>query len=103
MRETTLFCQHIDGRHGKWYAHFYSHPTAVKMCGNEPVIQATVRELPEAKPDCYWAFWNAKDQSFHHVYPVRELVDICFPYGIKGAEELGEGVCLPVQIEEVKP
>ena len=97
-----MFCQYIQGRNESWYAHFFMHPGAVKMCGSEPVLKVVVKELPKEVPGCYWAFWEEKSQEFQYVYPVKQLVEICFHYGIKAEEEKGNGRLLPVAIIEDK-
>jgi hypothetical protein len=96
-----MYCHKLP-RHdgGTWYAHLYPNKVCVSMCGSDPIIKVRVTECEET-PDCYWAYWDLKDGDFSMVYPKRNLVEICFPYGSKVAVERGEGLVLPVRIEEI--
>jgi len=47
----------------------------------------------------YWAWWDEKRQEFQFVYYHKNLVKMCFTYGVKVCEERGDGKLLPVQVE----
>jgi hypothetical protein len=83
------------------YWDFYSNAFCVKMCGykEDSIIEVTVQESEEF-PECYWGWWDNERQEFAFVYPQKFLVEMCFPYNIKGYEERGEGKLMPVEILE---
>lgn len=98
MKESTLFCQELDGRNGKWFGHFFNHPRLTMMCGKEPVHRVIVRQLPEIKDGCYWAFWSNQDLAFCNVYPTKSLVDMFILMELRVRKRQNEGILLPVEI-----
>jgi hypothetical protein len=78
--------------------HFYPHPKLItNVCGCKEAFRVRVTE--GENPDGYWGWWDAKGQKFTMVYPNEALLGICFPYGMKAAENAGDGKGYPVEIE----
>ncbi|MFA6235154.1 MAG: hypothetical protein WC824_13350, partial [Bacteroidota bacterium] len=114
-RSTTLFClKHAPDRNGNIHSHFYPSPGAVRMClgGEEDekeIIRVRVREAKKGETPDQWAWWyneggtGKRKEYFSMVYRVRMLVEMCFPYGTEIAEKKGEGLLLPVMVEEIPP
>lgn len=103
MKETIMYCQEFTRPDGeKFHTHFYSHPKASRMCnGKHPVLKARVREIQEGEESTYWAWWGfgKGDPKFLFCYARKTLLKMCFPYGMKAAEEHGDGVSVNVIIE----
>lgn len=86
----------------------------VGMCCGGPAEKATIRKLRvrEALPDektSYWGWLENDDEllrkkggSIVMIHSTRDLLEMCFPYGSKAAEEAGEGRAIRVVVEEVK-
>lgn len=82
------------------YYHFNIHPATASMYGDKVEdIEALIIEaaddqsLPDDKNMAtdYWGFYDFDKGKFTMVYPQRFLLNMCFPTGIKGSEEYGEG------------
>lgn len=86
------------------YRHFYLSPGQVRMCYDPRRPPLSIDEvLVVEDPDgIYWAWWDAEDQKFGMVQPVRAAVEIGFPYGSKAEEERGRGKLLQVRVETLK-
>ena len=67
------------------------------MCGDKPVHKVLIEETQET-PDCYWAWWDNERQEFMFTAHFKDMVRICFPYGVEICEEQGEGHLSPVKI-----
>ncbi len=111
MRSTEMFAGPFyrdDDKAEPPMFHFYPHPGVVKMCGCKRVFKVRVEEASEATDETYWSWWDLdskEEPKFTHTYPKRLHLDICFPAGIKGEEDRGKGLALPVNIvvlEEVR-
>ena len=105
MKEAIMYCQEftrLDDE--KFYTHFYLHPKATKMCGDETILKARVREIQEGEESSYWAWWDlrAEDPKFVFCYPRKIQFKMCFPYGLKSAEEHGQGIGVNVVIEIIE-
>lgn len=49
----------------------------------------------------YYAFFDFSTKEFEYIYKTRDIVGMCFPYGISHEEELNEGIGMSVSIEEI--
>ena len=99
--------------HDKYYHHFGIHPTLASMYGDKPedIVELTLRvsddqSIPGAnreymEPD-YCGWLRADDQKFHMIYSERFLLDMCFPAGIKGTEEMGQGKAYRLEIVDTE-
>ncbi len=90
---------------GKGYNHFGIHKSTARLYGDKPEdiveVAMTISEdqtlPPEPQDDPkvnepdYWGWWSFTQERFTMVYAKRFLLSMCFPAGIKGAEEYGEG------------
>ena len=106
MKETIMYCQEHTRHDGeKFYTYFYSHPELTKMCDDEPpILKAKVREVLEGEESDYWAWWSfeEEDEEFIFCYHSKEILGMCFPYGMKAAEEHGEGIGVNVMVEIIE-
>jgi hypothetical protein len=99
-RETILYCQQLTRHDGTlWYAHFSPHPKVTALYGPHPILKTQVAEIHTETLNSYWGWWNNKEQTFTHVYPTKDLVSMCLPYGAKAHQEIGEGILAPVSIK----
>ena len=102
----------------KCYQHFGIHPASASLYGDDPEdIQLLVMEISkdqtipkpngEHKEADYWVWYEYDsfigEEGFSSMlYPQRFLLDMCFPAGIKGTEEAGQGKAYRVEIIEIK-
>lgn len=101
MKQSKMYCgKDINQKVSYW--HFYHNPLSVKVCGHKKneIIEVLVQESEESS-ECYWGWWDNKEQKFNFVYPKKCLVTMCFPYSIEVYENRGDGKLLPVKILEI--
>ncbi len=110
IRRTILYCHERTGRLGdpkvKYFFNFYPRVELVQMCegprkeSQPPIFKVRVSKVKEFK-DCYWGWWDNEDRAFTLVFPSKNLIEICFPYGTKGETKRGRGWVLPVMVEKI--
>lgn len=91
------------------YDDFYKSILQCKMCGgtNKNIILVEVNESDCIKDETYVGFvhLDKEDQSSYDtiglIYPTFFMVDMCFPYGVKSAIELGRGKIINLKIKEL--
>lgn len=101
---------------GCYYSHIYRHKNSVKMCTDGAgeivelyVIEHTDQTMPtseEAKlfgEADYWGFKNEGEDHFEMIRPSVILLKMCFPYGLKAAEEKGDGKAYRLLVFEKLP
>jgi len=98
----------------KCYKHFGIHPKTAALYGDKPedivVVVMKVSEdqsIPEPNSKCvdpdYWVWYDEDNKEFSSMlYAQRFLLNMCFPSGIKGSEDAGQGKAYRVEIVEVK-
>ena len=101
MKSSVQYCQQYESRHPLgvlYFTHFMPDPHVTRLYDDEkPVFKALVEECEEA-PDCYWSWWEEKDQEFQFTAYWKGAVEMCFPYGTKVEEDRGNGRLLPVKV-----
>jgi len=110
MKRTEMYCGKL--KNGSYFD-FYPSAMAVGMCGHneDEIYHVRVTEVMEADidkkkntprdADHFFAWWDADDKKFTHVYPSIVQVEMCFPYGSKAEIELGRGQTYQVKIIEI--
>lgn len=96
-RSTILWCHERTSHKGGTYLNgFYSRPktAALHLLGaKDPphVLRTTVRDLRPGEESRYWAWWDNEKSAFMYAqfFVSPMLVDMCFQYGSKGAEDEG--------------
>lgn len=80
------------------FEHLYPSRQLVELCGGGRPVRVVVTEDENG---AYWG-WRSADGRISMVYPSREQVEVCFPYGTQVQEERGIGrvVRLDVQADE---
>jgi len=56
----------------------------------------------KTKPVKMWAWWDAKDKQFWHIYPNIHCVQICSPDGFEAATKRGDGKITRVEVRPVR-
>jgi len=74
----------------------------LSVYGNHPCFEVKVREVKKDEESLYWAWKDFKEKKYRHIFPTKNQVEMCFPYGSKIKEEKGEGKLVNLLIEEVK-
>ena len=87
-----------------YFTNIFPDPRTVRMCLNspEPIFEIDVKESDIDNNQPYWGWLDAEDGEIRYVFPAKTLVSACFPYGVKAAEESGQGKMIKVAITEIK-
>lgn len=100
---------------GSKYTHFNIKPFMASIYGAKPEnivkVELTVADdqtippLPQDDPKVnvndYWGWWDFKDKAFTFVWSKRFLLEMCFTYGIKAAEEKNKGKAYRVNVKPI--
>lgn len=93
-RSSDLFAHISSGTVG--YEHLFPIPEAVRMCGLGEVVAIRVVEDPEG-PLHGW--WSPKNGYHTMIYPSIQLLDMCFPQGVREAQKQGLGEAIRLRVE----
>ncbi len=104
MAPKTLVEVPLDAHTNMWahrdpeieFHHIHHSDMAVSMCGSGPIVEVCVTLDPAGK---HWGWWDAERKWFTMIFHDKMLVDMCFPYGSKAAEELGRGRVAQLRVE----
>lgn len=83
---------------------FYSSVIVTKLASDDKskVYHVSLEEDPDGD---YWAWLDLKDKQkpeITMVFPYRESVEICFPYGTKVEEQRGYGRVIRCKVEKIQ-
>jgi hypothetical protein len=99
MKQQTMWCQKYQS------GMFTDFSPCVKTCrmhGEGQIFEVIVGALEAEVPGCCWAWWNFEQQRLTMVYPFRQALNMCFPYGPEIEERQGRGRVTPVSVEVVQ-
>jgi hypothetical protein len=95
------------------FRHFGIHPKTANLYGDDPssIVNvelsvaedqsaASSKENQEAEPD-YWGWYDFQQKRFSMIYAKYFLLNMCFPAGIKPAEEAGQGKAYRLNVKEL--
>jgi len=102
MKETIMYCHELTKMDGvtTYYCHFNVHPRITYFHNKDnKIFKALVRELKEGENSGYWAWWINERDRFEFCYYSRKILGMIFPYGVKAAEEHGDGLEFNVMVE----
>ncbi len=71
---------------------------ATAMCGEDGVLLVRVTQDDNGP---YWGWWDAGQQEVCMIFRSQMILEVCFMYGSKAAEESGEGRVTRVRIERI--
>ncbi len=108
IRSTDLWCFNYPATH-TWpgMRHFFPNKQQVSMCGtwggpsDPPIVRVRVADIQLGEVSTYYAWWDNKEERFCMIFPHRQAVEICFPYGSKAEEERGRGHVLNVSVTQL--
>ena len=92
---------------GKYYEHFGIHEMTASIYGNkvEDILNIKLKISddqtipPTHKEDAdYWGWLSKGSDELSMIYAQWFLVDMCFPAGIKGTEEAGQGKAYRLEV-----
>ena len=92
------------------FMHFHPDTRGVKLYGTrDPIHLVRVMVAKDDDDSRYWGWYDAEDRPFRPegprrivmIYPDRALLGICFTYGLKAAEEAGQGIAVRVKVEDL--
>ena len=72
----------------------------VKMYGEGPYFELTVKETDSQDDSLYWAWKDYESKVFRYINSNRDMVEICFPYGTDSEERAGKGKLVRIAIED---
>ena len=95
------------------YHHFGIHPSLVSLYGDkvEDIVVIVMKiskdqSIPEpnnkSEEADYWVWCDEKHKFTTMLYAQRFLLDMCFPAGIKGTEDAGQGKAYRVEIVKTR-
>jgi len=101
-----MFAWKVERKEGG-YLYFYPDPQRdfVRIHGvpDDEIVEVRVREVEGDEPESeYWGYVYAGKAEFEMIWPSLGQLDMCFPYGLKAAEESGDGQRVNLVIEEVR-
>jgi hypothetical protein len=67
-------------------------------CRRSRMTKTKIKKCVKPTACSAWAWWDAEEKQFRHVYPKRFCVEICFPDGGKHATEQGRGRIMQVTV-----
>jgi hypothetical protein len=80
---------------------FNANPEIVKLYGKYPIHRVRVTLVEGEHSGLYWG-WLATDGKYpEYMYPLRDAVEVCFPYGSKCEEEKGRGKVVGLLVEDL--
>ena len=83
------------------WRHIYPSAVAVRMCDPDaPVWKVKATVDPKG---IYWGWWVPDRAWISMIQPTKDLLGMCFPYGLSAAEEAGQGHRVRVRIEAIEP
>jgi hypothetical protein len=85
----------------------YNSTTQCRMCGDEPIVLARLT-LDDAGPYWGWRYSMHPSNGEHRgrlsmIYPWRQAVEICFPYGPYAETARGRGWIVRARAEILRP
>lgn len=100
-KHTVMYCtSYQDG-----YRNFYGSVRQVTMCLTGPDDKTPIYSVDVTEDDAngtMWAWWDAQRSSFSMVYKTRQVLEICFPYGIDVEEKRDRGKACKVSITAIE-
>lgn len=106
MKETIMYCHERETtRYNKsfgayWYNDFTHSEWATQLYDDkEKPIKVRVRELKDEEQSHYYAWWSNEENQFIFVHPTRNILEMCFPYGLEAEIERNKGKDYNVFIE----
>ncbi|MFA5197736.1 MAG: hypothetical protein WC437_04955 [Patescibacteria group bacterium] len=95
---------------GDHFDHIHKSAKMVRLYGPDDVYELDVcmssDQTPETKSSGftqdYWAWIETGTLEFTMVYPSWPQFSMCFPYGVRGAEEKKQGNAYRVTVKEIR-
>lgn len=84
---TTPSMRMFAHHRGDLFDNIHPSRTTVEMCGPSEVAPVLVAEDADG---AYWG-WRYPDGRVSMIWRSLDLLDMCFPYGYRTAEECGQG------------
>lgn len=107
MNEEETFSQEMfAARHpDRGWQHFFLSRNAYTLTGDHPSTVRRVRVIVDPEgPFWGWRYALSHDSfsgQISMIFSRRLLVEVCFPYGTKAAEEKGEGRVVRLRVEDL--
>lgn len=101
MLRQTFFAHHRQSPvRAHEFCHFYNSVQVVRFCGGgDPIVEVELTEVPDSEVDgtCYWGWWDEEQRKLGMIQFTKQLLDMCFPYGLDDATERGKGRAVPLK------
>jgi len=69
---------------------------------HQNIVKVIVREAREDEQSPYWGWVESGSTKPTMIWPSKIQSDMCFPYGLKAAEEAGKGRQVNLVVEELQ-
>lgn len=109
MKESMMYCHKRNATHNKdlvgdfWYDDCQVSPQTTRLYDSKaPISEVLVKEMSDGDKSSYWAWWDNDSDRFTMLYYHRDLLSICFPYGIEAEVDRGRGKDYNVSVDEMR-
>lgn len=75
----------------QFFSNIHRTKMQVRMCDGRVPLPLYKIVLSEDADGRYWGWHDFKDDSYSMIWPSEAQLHICFPYGMKVAQEAGNG------------
>ena len=79
-------------------ASLYGHKASEILTLEFKISADQTKPVDKTVEDDFWVWFDFSDGKFKFLYPQWLLLDICFPCGIAGSENVGHGKALRVEL-----
>lgn len=97
---------------GGHYKNFGINPISAIIYGKQEKdiiqVEVSIHENQEKVPPNsknmeadYWGWWDETQKRFSLIWPQYFLLNMCFPYGIKAAEESNQGKAYRLNVNPI--
>ena len=103
--ETAFTVTCVKSDYGDFFTDFGIHKDHAHIWGvkGEDVLEVKMRvsenqSPPDWNAQEYWGWYDFELKEFSLIFPNYKLLFVCFPYGIKSAEDCGKGKAYRLEI-----
>lgn len=103
--ETTFTATCTKADYGDFFTDFGIHKDHAHIWGakSEDVLEVKMcisenQSPPDWNAQEYWGWYDFELKEFSLIFPNYKLLFVCFPYGIKSAEDCGKGKAYRLKI-----
>lgn len=93
---------HMEEGEAEVWNNIFPNIKQVEMCGDRPFYKVKVREIKRSEVSPYWGWKDFARREYCMIYPRKEAVEMCFPYGTEAEEKMGRGKLVNLVVTEIR-